>query len=85
MKSENSNIVMYSTKWCPSCWQAKQVMDSMQVEYTLIDITRDEEATQLVMNLNRGYRSVPTIVFPDGSVMTEPPPAALVEKLQHYV
>ena len=85
MKLESSNIVMYTTKWCPSCWRAKQVMDSMKVDYTSVDISRDEEATQLVMELNRGYRSVPTIVFPDGSVLTEPTPAALVEKLQDFV
>jgi mycoredoxin len=57
-------------------------MDSMQVEYTEIDITGDEEATETVVRLNRGYCSVPTIVFPDGSVMTEPSTTALVGKLQ---
>lgn len=75
-------VVMYTTAWCVDCWRAKQVMDSMQVEYEEVDITADEEATELVMRLNRGYRSVPTLVFPDGSVMTEPRPTALKEKLQ---
>jgi mycoredoxin len=73
---------MYTTTWCVDCWRAKQVMDSMQVAYTEIDISEDEEATELVMRLNRGHRSVPTIVFPDGSVMTEPRTVTLVEKLQ---
>jgi mycoredoxin len=75
-------VLMYSTAWCVDCWRAKQVMDSMQVEYTEVDITQDEEAAELVMRLNRGYRSVPTLVFPDGSIMTEPRTTALVEKLQ---
>ena len=75
-------VVMYTTAWCVDCWRAKQVLDSMQVEYEEIDITADEEARELVMRLNRGYRSVPTLVFPDGSVMTEPRTAALKEKLQ---
>ena len=78
----DSSIVMYTTAWCVDCWRAKQVMDSMQVEYTEIDITEDEEATELVMRLNRGNRSVPTILFPDGTVMTEPRTTVLVEKLQ---
>src|SRR5687768_15858022 len=75
-------VVMYTTAWCVDCWRAKQVMDSMKVEYTEIDITEDEEATELVMRLNRGHRSVPTLVFSDGSVMTEPRTTTLVAKLQ---
>jgi mycoredoxin len=74
-------IVMYTTAWCVDCWRAKQVMDSMQVEYTEIDIAEDPDAVELVMRLNRGNRSVPTLIFPDGTVMTEPRTTALVEKL----
>lgn len=79
---EDAPIVMYTTAWCVDCWRAKQVMDSMQVEYTEVDITEDPDAAELVVRLNRGYRSVPTLIFPDGSVMTEPSRSALVEKLQ---
>jgi len=75
-------VVMYTTAWCVDCWRAKQVMNSMHVDYTEIDITGDEEATETVVRLNRGYCSVPTIVFPDGSVMVEPSTTALVGKLQ---
>jgi mycoredoxin len=78
-------IVMYTTAWCSACWRAKQVMDSMQVAFTEIDISEDEEATELVTRLNRGYRSVPTILFPDGSVLTEPNMMDLVSKLQDVV
>jgi mycoredoxin len=86
MMSDNEGaeapIVMYTTAWCVDCWRTKQVMDSMQVEYTEVDITEDPDAAELVVRLNRGYRSVPTLIFPDGSVMTEPSRSALVEKLQ---
>lgn len=77
------SVVMYTTTWCPSCWQAKQVMDSMRVSYTEIDIGEDEDAAEYVMELNRGYRSVPTLIFPDGSVLTEPRTAVLVDKLKN--
>lgn len=79
---EKAPVVMYTTAWCPDCWRAKQVMNSMQVKYQEIDITNDEEATELVIRLNNGNQSVPTIVFADGSVMTEPPTHLLVQKLQ---
>ena len=75
-------IVMYTTAWCSSCWRAKQVMNSMQIPFTEVDIGQDEEATELVMRLNQGNQSVPTIIFPDGSVLTEPNMLELVSKLQ---
>ena len=85
MSDNGSDIVVYTTKWCPACWRAKQVMKSMQVVYREVDITRDIEAAEHVMRLNRGYRSVPTIVFPDGTHLTEPQTKVLVEKLDAYV
>jgi len=78
----SQSITMYTTDWCPDCWRAKKVMDSLQVAYTEINISNDEEAIEMVIRLNNGNRSVPTIVFPDGSVMTEPTTTALVQKLQ---
>jgi mycoredoxin len=82
MTVEASSIVMYTTRWCGDCVRAKLVMQSMNVPYVEIDITQDEGALETVLRLNRGYRSVPTIVFPDGSVLTEPKTVALVQKLK---
>lgn len=84
MSEEQKNIVMYTTSWCPDCWRAKQVMTAMKVPYEEINITQDDEAVELVMALNNGHRSVPTIVFPDGSVLTEPSTSALAQKLQAF-
>ena len=77
-----ARIVIYSTAWCPDCWRAKQVMKSMKVEYDEINIEQDEEAAELVIRLNNGSRSVPTILFPDGSSLTEPTTPVLAKKLQ---
>jgi mycoredoxin len=77
----DSQVTMYTTTWCPDCWRAKRVMESMQVAFVEIDITHDQEAIELVEKLNRGNRSVPTILFPDGSVLTEPSTTQLVAKL----
>ena len=75
------NIKMYTTGWCPDCRRAKSVMKSQGVEYEEIDIEGDEDARELVQRLNNGHMSVPTIVFPDGDVMTEPSTTALMTKL----
>lgn len=80
-----NGIVMYTTTWCGDCWRAKQVMDAMQVKYTEVNIGDSEDAVERVMQLNGGNRSVPTIVFPDGSVLTEPRTNILMDKLQTLV
>lgn len=84
MSSNQTKIVMYTTQWCGDCHRAKQVMNSLRIAFTEIDISHDPDAADRVIQLNRGNRSVPTIVFPDGSVLTEPATTTLVEKLQAY-
>lgn len=79
--NDKPKIVMYTTKWCPNCWMAKRVMASMGVAYDEINISHDPDAAAIVERINRGYRSVPTLIFPDGSTLTEPRPAELSAKL----
>jgi mycoredoxin len=74
-------IKMYGTKWCPDCARAKQVLNKHKVPFAWYDIEKDEEACTYVQEVNRGYKSVPTIVFPDGSVLVEPGNAELEKKL----
>jgi mycoredoxin len=45
------------------------------------DIDRDPAAAEIVEEIANGYRSVPTIVFTDGSSLVEPSLYALKEKL----
>jgi mycoredoxin len=74
-------IKVYGTTWCPDCVRAKQVLGRLKIPYTWIDISDDPEAIEYVVKVNHGNRSVPTIVFPDGSVLVEPSNAALEKKL----
>jgi mycoredoxin len=70
-------IVFYGTRWCGDCFRSRRLLDALGVPYRYVDIGQDPDAAALVVRLNRGMRSVPTIVFPDGSVLTEPTNAAL--------
>jgi mycoredoxin len=63
---------MYGTTWCGGSRRARQFLDENNIDYEWIDIDQDKEAGKLVENINGGFRSVPTIVFPDGSTLTEP-------------
>jgi glutaredoxin-like protein len=73
-------ITVYSTAWCPDCKRAKKFLGEHQIEYDDIDIDRHPEAVDIVKQLNHGMRSVPTIVFPDGSILVEPSASQLAEK-----
>jgi len=74
-------ILVYSTVWCPDCKRAKKFFGEQRVPYFNIDIEQDVEALAFVERVNDGKRIIPTIVFPDGSMLVEPSNAQLAEKL----
>ncbi len=57
-------------------------MDSLNVEYTIIDVEADPSASDKVIEINGGQRSIPVIVFPDGTHLTEPSDNDLKAKLE---
>lgn len=76
-----NQIIVYSTVWCPDCKRAKKFFNDHRIQYTNIDIEKDAEAMRYVEKVNQGMRIIPTIVFPDGSTLSEPSNAELAEKL----
>ncbi|MHC1784504.1 MAG: glutaredoxin domain-containing protein [Anaerolineaceae bacterium] len=81
MHSENKQMILYGTTWCGDTIRARRFLDSKNIPYLWVDIDKDPEAWKLVESINHGYRSVPTIVFPDGSTLTEPSTSVLAQKL----
>lgn len=75
-------ILFYETEWCWDCRMAKTVLDRYHVYYKKINIDNDPEGANFVMKTNGGNRSVPTIIFPDGTILVEPGRDELVGKLQ---
>ena len=67
-----TQIVMYTTAKCSDCSRAKAFFAANDIPYLLVGLEDNFEATDFVMNINNGSQSVPTIVFPDGSVLVEP-------------
>ncbi len=76
-----STVVVYGTSWCPDCRQAKQFLGEQRIQYRSVDIEHDPDAMAYVEEINQGLRSVPTIVFPDGTILVEPTNAELARKL----
>jgi mycoredoxin len=75
-------IRMYGTRWCPDCTRAKQILNKLNIPFEWTDIEQDEAGLAYVVKINKGYKSVPTIVFPDGSILVEPSNAELEKKLK---
>jgi mycoredoxin len=74
---------MYAADWCGDCRRSKRLLAELNVPYTLIDVDADESAAEKVIAINNGMRSIPVIVFDDGTHLTEPSDAALKEKLRN--
>lgn len=73
--------VMYTTTWCGYCQRLKAQMRSAGIEFREVDVEQDPAAEQRVIELNGGNRTVPTLVFPDGSSATNPSLAQVREHL----
>ena len=78
----NEKIVMYTTSWCSDCHRAKFLLDEYGIEYINVDVEKDPAGLSFVKEVNNGNRVVPTIVFPDKSILVEPSNQLLVEKLK---
>jgi mycoredoxin len=65
-------LTMYTTDWCGYCVRLKHSLEREGIGYDEVNIERVPDAAQLVMAVNGGNRTVPTVVFPDGSALTNP-------------
>ena len=76
-----SSFTMYTTPWCGYCVRLKGQLDREGIEFDIVDIEQQPDAADIVMAANGGNQTVPTLVFPDGSALTNPSVAQVKEKL----
>ena len=75
---------MYGADWCGDCRRSKKFMDDNNVKFNYIDVEADPEASDKVIAINGGARSIPVIIFPDGTHLTEPSDRDLEAKLKSF-
>ena len=68
-----SKLTMYTTVWCGYCVRLKRALERESIEFEEVDIEKDPQAADLVMSLNGGNATVPTVVLADGRTLTNPP------------
>lgn len=74
-------IVLYGANWCPDCRRSKAFLSEQRIPYEYIDLEKVPEASKVVESYNNGKHIIPTIVFDDGSILTEPSNEDLADKL----
>ncbi len=74
-------FTMFSTPWCGYCHRLKSQLHREGISFEEIDIERDPRAAEVVQRVNNGNRTVPTLLFEDGTALTNPSLAAIRAKL----
>ena len=72
MTAAPAAVTMYTTTWCGYCVRLKKLMQREGISFAEVDIEREPGAADVVMHANGGNRTVPTLVFADGSALTNP-------------
>ncbi|MCO5973960.1 mycoredoxin [Actinoallomurus soli] len=65
-------LTMYTTSWCGFCRRLKTQLAREGIHMVEVDIERDPAAAEFVESVNGGNQTVPTVVFPDGTAVTNP-------------
>ncbi len=72
MSSTENPIILYTSRFCGHSRMVERFMKENKIAVNQINIDGNPEARSAVMAINNGYASVPTLVFPDGTTLTEP-------------
>jgi mycoredoxin len=75
-------LTMYTTPWCGYCRRLKSQLAREGIEITEVDIEREPDAAEYVMTVNGGFQTVPTVLFPDGSTLTNPSVRAVKQRME---
>jgi mycoredoxin len=65
-------VTMFSTTWCGYCRVLKKALDREGIPFTEVNIEHAPDALAFVVQANNGNQTVPTVLFPDASVATNP-------------
>jgi mycoredoxin len=77
--AEQSSIKLYGATWCGDTRRARAWLDANHVPYEWVDVDGNKDAEALVIKCSNGNRTIPVIIFADGSILVEPSTLALEE------
>jgi mycoredoxin len=65
-------VTIYTTSTCGPCVRLKRALSEREIDFTEVNVELDDEAAEWVMDVNQGMRTVPTVLMPDGTTLTNP-------------
>jgi mycoredoxin len=74
-------VVLYGTLTCPAVAPVKALLARSGVAFEYVGLEFNPGARETVKAIHGGDATVPTIVFPDGTTMSEPTRAELGDRL----
>ena len=77
----SQRVTMYCTPWCGFCRRLKSQLAREGIEVAEVDIEQDPSAADYVMSVNGGMQMVPTVLFADGTALTNPSAGQVRERL----
>jgi mycoredoxin len=75
-------VVVYGHRFCPQVRPVKSTLERSAIPYDYVDIHQNEAGRLRVQEINAGNESVPTLVFEDGSTLTEPSTKVLLSHME---
>nr|WP_294696883.1 mycoredoxin [uncultured Friedmanniella sp.] len=72
---------MFTTTWCGYCARLKGQLKRAGIHYQEVDIEAHPDAAAVVASVNGGNQTVPTLLFSDGSALTNPSARQVDRKL----
>ena len=76
-----TDVTVLGAPWCPDCRRAKRFLAEQRIPYDWVDIDKDQAGLRRVEEIQKGGRTIPTLVFADGSILVDPENEELARKL----
>ena len=77
---ESNKVLMYGADWCGDCIRSKRQLSELGIDFDYLDVEHDETLRDKAIEI-AGVKSIPVVVFPDGTHLVEPSNPAMLEKL----
>jgi thioredoxin reductase (NADPH) len=80
-RPEFQGVRVIGNQWSPHSSEVRDFLGRNFVPHQWLNIEKDETAKQLLQSTGADPATLPVVVFPDGSHLTDPPAAAVAQKL----
>lgn len=80
--TNKKQIILFGTDGCHDCQRAKKILEENKIEYEYINLEKNPECIETMLRINGDLQLTPTILFPDGRVLSEPSDEELKKALK---